>query len=273
MVKASSALLIAASLLAPAVVKAGDECTIMYSLDVAFRVTDTDFGKGDVDVPVKGTLLLELTANDDAKPIDGDVAILFFAMYEGFTVKTVVDVTTDVHHFAPRCNGNPSPGWQAVTKPGFPKLCQYRGNQRALATGELELAKGLIEWDRCNAPPEYWSKDRGAYTGNEKARGKGCLSKLHALGNVVCDGRLGCKLGGLQKGDNPVDLSWSQPLIPGPSGTPATLTISSDLSTITSPPPTEGGHGSYNLPNDTKSRVWFSFKGTRDETSPHTTCR
>lgn len=252
--------------------RAAETCTIDYTLDVEFVVSDTDFGKGDVKLPVPGSMVLELEA-DDGKPTDGEAGILHFAVFERFVVKTVATITTAVHNFSPKCNGERNPTWRKPSDPGFPKLCQYSGNQRPVATGTLRQKDTVIEWDKCKAAPTYWSKDRKAYGEDSKSRGKGCLNGMRSVGNVDCDGRFACRLGSLSRGDNPIDISWDQPLIAGPPGTPGRMYISSDLSRIESPKPTKGGHGSYNLLSDSPSRIWISFKGKRDDQSPHTTCK
>jgi hypothetical protein len=259
-------------LVSSAQARAAETCTIMYTLDARFAVSDTQLGKGDVRIPVPGILLLELEA-DAGRVVDGKVGILHFAVFERFTVDSVVDVITAVHHFTPTCGGDRNPAWRKQSDPGFPKMCEYGGNRRAVALGELRLDDATIEWAKCNAAAEYWSKDRDDYTPKSKSRGRGCLNGLRALGNVRCDGRLACRIGALDPGDNPIDITWNQPLIPGPPGTLGRLKVSSDLARIESPEPTRGGHGSYNLVNDSPSRVWLSFTGSRDDESPHTTCR
>lgn len=256
----------------PGVSRAAETCTIMYTLDAQLTVSDTDFGKGDVSIPVKGMMLLEFDA-DEQEPTDGDVGILHFAIFQKFTVDTVVTVTTAVHDFAPTCSGEREPTWRKPTDPGFPKMCGYTGNQRPVATGTLRRNDTVIEWDKCKAAPTYWSENRKAYAPGSKSRGKGCLNEMRAVGNVHCDGRFACKLGSLSRGDNPIDISWDQPLIAGPPDTPGRVYISRDLSRLESPKPAKGGQGSYNLLNDSPSRVWLSFKGTRDDASRHTTCR
>jgi len=252
---------------------ASDSCTIMYDLDVAFHVSDTDFGKGDAAVPVSGSVLIQYPQDENGEVVDGKVRVLHFAMYENSVVDSLVTVTTHVHHFAPTCNGESKPSWRQPGDPGFPKVCEYRGNRRAVAVGSLRRDAGSIEWEKCKAASTYWSKDRNAYTTEEKSRGKGCLGDMYAVGNVRCDGRLGCRMGRLNRGDNPINLEWSQPLMPGPPGTPAKLSISQDLASIRSPKPKAGGKGSYNLPSGSPSRLWFSFRGTRSSESALTTCR
>jgi hypothetical protein len=252
--------------------RASETCTVMYELDARLVVSNTDFGKGDVSIPVPGMMLLEFQAEDET-PVDGKVGILHFAVFERFTVETIVDITTAVHHFTPTCNGRRNPTWQKPSDPGFPKMCEYGGNRRPVAVGELRRDATVIEWAKCKAAPTYWAKDRKAYAEDSKSRGKGCLNELRALGNVHCDGRFACKMGSLSRGDNPVDITWNQPLIPGPPGTPGRVYISRDLARLESPKPTKGGHGSYNLVSDSPSRVWLSFVGKRDDESPHTTCR
>ena len=251
---------------------ASDRCTILYELDVAFHVSDTDFGKGDAVVPVPGSLLLEVPLGSAGEVQDGKVKVLHFAMVERFTLDSLVTVTTTVHHFTPTCNGERNPSWRSPKDPGFPERCRYGGTRRAVAVGSLDRDGGTIHWDKCKAAATYWSKDRRAYTTEQKSRGKGCLDPMRGVGNVHCEGRLGCRLGWLSRGDNPIDLEWTQPLLPGPPGTPGRLLISSDLKTIRSPEPASGGFASYNLPNDSPSRLWFSFEGTRSSASKLTTC-
>lgn len=252
--------------------RAAETCTIMYTLDVEFVVSDTDFGKGDIRIPVPGILLLEFQA-DEQSPTDGKVGILHFAVYERFTVETVVDVRTAVHHFAPTCNGAKNPKWRKPGDPGFPKMCEYRGNTRQVATGLLNREDNAIEWSKCKAASTYWSRDRRDYDPKSKSRGNGCLNGMRAVGNVHCDGRFACRMGSLSPGDNPIDLTWNQPLLPGPPGTVGRLRVSRDLTRLETPKPTKGGHGSYNFVSDAPSRIWISFKGERDHESPHTTCK
>lgn len=252
---------------------ASDHCTILYELDVAFHVSDTDFGKGDAVVPVPGSLLLEYLTGSDGEVQDGKVKVLHFAMYQRFTLDSIVTVTTNVHQFAPTCNGERDPSWRRPADPGFPDRCRYGGTRRAVAVGSLDRDAGTIQMDKCKAAATYWSKDRRAYTTQQKSRGRGCLDQMRGVGNVHCEGRLGCRLGQLSRGDNPIDLEWTQPLLPGPPGTPGRLLVSRDLNTIRSPEPAAGGFASYNLPNDSPSRLWFSFEGKRSSASKLTTCR
>lgn len=252
---------------------ASDTCTISYRLDVTLQVTDTDLGKGDVTVPgLRGSLVLEYPRGDDGEVVDGKVKILHFAMYERFTIESLVDVTTTVHHYAPTCNGVATPIWRRPSDEGFPKACGYTGNKRAVAVGTLARSAGTIEWGKCKAAPTYWAKGRRAYLPGEKSKGRGCLDQMHVAGNIHCDGRLACKLGGLSRGDNPQFDVWTQPLIHGPPSGPHSAEISSDLSTIVTPRNRDDGYQSYNMPNDSPSRTWFSWKATRNEQSKATTC-
>ena len=253
--------------------RASDTCTIAYRLDVTFQVTDTDLGKGDVTVPgLAGSLVLEFPRGDDAEVVDGKVKILHFAMFERFTIDSLADVTTTVHHYAPTCNGVAKPIWRRPSDAGFPKACGYTGNKRALAVGRLQRDAGRIEWGKCKAAQGYWAEGRRDYQPSDKSKGRGCLEQMHVVGNIHCDGRLACKLGGLSRGDNPQFDVWTQPLIHGPPGGEHAVAISSDLSTITTPRNRDDGYQSYNMPNDSPSRTWFSWKATRDDQSRTTTC-
>jgi hypothetical protein len=252
---------------------AAETCTIAYRLDVTLQVTDTDLGKGDVTVPgLRGSLVLEFPRSGDGDVVDGKVKMLHFAMYERFTIDSLVKVTTTVHHYAPTCSGVATPIWRRTSDAGFPRACAYTGNERALAVGTLSRDAGTIEWGKCKAAPTYWAKGRRSYLPSDKSKGRGCLEQMHVAGNIHCEGRLACKLGGLARGDNPQFDVWTQPLIHGPPDGKRSVAISSDLSTITTPRNREDGYQSYNMPNDSPSRTWFYWKATRDEQSKATTC-
>lgn len=252
--------------------RASPSCTILYAVRARFEVTDTSLSRGDIVVPVSGSLVIEYPMDRDGKVVDGKVKVLHYAMYEEFRIDSVVTVTTALHHFAPACNGSESPSWRRRSDAGFPKRCNYAGNRRAVAVGELDRARGRIEWAKCNAAPTYWARDRAAYRPNDKSRGRGCLNEMHAVGNVRCDGRLACRLGGLKSGDNPQSIEWNQPLIHGPPGSREHISVSADLRTIESPLDPSVGPQSYNVPNDAPSRTWFSFVATRNDQSAYTTC-
>jgi hypothetical protein len=274
-VKARSAVLclILLSTLAARPAFASDHCTILYRVDATLEVTDTYLGKGDTVVRgIRGSLVIEYPQDRDARVTDGKVKVLHFATFQRFQIDALVDVTTVLHHFAPSCNGVATPSWRLPTDPGFPSECAYAGNTNAVAVGHLSREHQRIEWANCKAAPSYWSKDRAAYTTGDKSRGRGCLNDLHVVGNIRCDGRLGCKWGGLARGDNPQFDVWTQPLIHGPPGSDESLQVSSDLSTIRTPKSRKDGRQSYNLPNNAPSRTWFSWTATRDDTSPFTTC-
>ena len=262
-------------LAAPAGVRAGDTCTILYRLEGVLQVTDTYRGKGDLIVKdVPGSMVLELTEDRDGSVVDGKAKVLHFAMFERVEVDAFVHVVSVTHHFTPSCNGQVNPSWRRESDPGFPKACNYRGGTEAVAVGELSRKSNQITWARCNAPPTYWSKGRDAYVPSEKARGRGCLDDLHAVGNVHCDGRFACRFGGLSSGDNPQNDVWNQPLIHGPEGSESRLIISKDLKTIRTPTGrAKGGFQSINIPNQAPSRTWLSWVGTRDGSSRYTTCK
>ncbi|KPK16395.1 MAG: hypothetical protein AMJ62_05770 [Myxococcales bacterium SG8_38] len=251
---------------------AADTCTISYRIDATLQISDTYLGKGNETVrSIPGSLVLRYEQKD-GRVVDGKVKILHFAMYESFTIDAMIDVTTTVHHFSPSCNGIESPAWRRPGDAGFPAECRYMGNTRAVAVGTLDRKAGTIEWAKCKAAPSYWSKDRRAYTPSQKSRGRGCLDPMHAVGNVHCDGKIACKWGGLKPGDNPERSVWAQPLIHGPPESDETVAVSANLSTITTPRYRKDGYQSYNLPNDSPSRTWFSWTATRDDSSPFTTC-
>lgn len=253
-------------------VSASDSCTIMYRLKGTMQVTDTSMGKGDQVVDnLKGSLLVEYRQKQGAV-VDGKVKILHYSVFQNFKLDTIVDITTTVHHYTPRCSGVAEPAWRLPSDPGFPKQCRYTGRGRAVATGDLHREAGTIEWAKCKAAPSYWSKNVRAYTIAEKSRGKGCLSEMHVVGNVHCDGRLGCRLGGLASGDNPQFDVWTQPLIHGPADADNSVSITSDLSTISTPRYRKDGYQSYEVPNDAPSRTWFSWTATRNDSSSFTNC-
>jgi len=230
-------------------------------------------GKGDKTAKgLKGSLVLEYPRDRQSRVVDGKVRILHYAIYENFEIDSLVTVTTTVHHFTPTCNGIAEPTWRLVADKDFPTRCEYTGNTDPVATGTLRRGTGTIEWGKCKATPNYWSKSRRAYTPSNKSKGKGCLERLHGVGNVHCDGRLACKFGGLEPGDNPQFDVWTQPLIHGPPGSAQSVTVSADLSTITTPVNRKDGHQSYNVPNDSPSRTWLAWTATRNDSSRFTTC-
>ncbi len=253
---------------------ASDTCTIMYRLNATFEVSDTDLGKGDKTVrDIKGSLVVEYRRDEQGHVVDGKVRILHYAMYENFEIDTLVTITTTVHHFTPTCNGVAEPTWRRVEDKGFPAMCEYTGNTDPVATGTLRRETRTIEWGKCKTTPNYWSKSRRAYTPSDKSKGRGCLERLHGVGNVHCDGRLACRFGDLQQGDNPQFDVWTQPLMHGPPGSSQSVTVSADLSTITTPVNRKDGHQSYNLPNNAPSRTWFAWTATKNHSSPFTTCK
>jgi hypothetical protein len=252
---------------------AADTCTIAYKVEGTFVVSDTALGKGDTTQRVRGSLVLELPRDKDGELADGKVKILHYSMYESFRIDSVADVTTRIHHYAPLCNGEDNPPWRRSTDKGFPTSCEYSGRGRAVAVGELRREANTIALAKCKPAPTYWSPERDEYKPTDKSKGKGCMERMHAAGNIHCDGRLSCKLGGLRAGDNPQFHVWTQPFIHGPPGSQGTLSVSADLSTIRSPRPILSKHGSFNVPNDSPSRTWFSFSASRNDASRFTTCR
>lgn len=253
---------------------ASDRCTVSYRVDASLQVTDTYLKKGDVLVDgLTGSLVIEYPQDRDGLITDGKVKVLHFAVLEKFKVSTLIDVTTTLHHFTPSCNGARAPAWRRPTDKGFPDACGYSGNQRAVAVGRLSRSENMITWAKCKAADSYWGKDREAYVVSDESKGRGCLDEMHAVGNVHCDGRLACKVGGLSPGDNPIFDVWTQPLVHGPPGSKNSVETSSDLKTVRTPTGRKDGFLSYNLPTDSPSRVWLSWVAQRDDASPHTTCR
>jgi len=252
---------------------ASDECTIAYRVKAVLQITDTYRRKGDTTVTdIPGSLVMQYERGRDGRVVDGKAKVLHFAMFQRFEIKSLIDVTTVVHHFAPSCNGRADPSWRRETDPGFPKACRYAGGDEVVAVGKLSRSENVIEWVRCNAANSYWARDAKAYTTSASSKGRGCLEKLRVVGNVHCGGRLACRFGGLTPGDNPQYAVWTQPLIHGPPGAESRVEVSDDLSTIRTPLGQSDGFQSYNLPNDAPSRSWFSFVARRDDQSSFTTC-
>jgi hypothetical protein len=252
---------------------ASDRCTIVYRVEASLQVTDTYLRKGDaIARGLLGSLVVEYPLDRDGEITDGKVRVLHFAMFEKFTIDAVVDVTTTLHHYAPTCNGAGAPTWRRPSDAGFPAECVYTGSQEAVAVGKLSKDQGRITWAKCKPASSYWAEDRDAYTPADESKGRGCLNHMHVVGNIHCGGRLACKWGGLNPGDNPQFDVWTQPLVHGPPGSASTVRVSTDLRTIRTPTGRKDGFQSYNLPNDSPSRTWFSWVATRDDTRPHTTC-
>lgn len=254
-------------------VSAADHCTIAYDVEASLQVTDTYLDKGNTTATgLRGSLVLTYSLDRDGAVGDGKVEVLHFAMFESFKINAIVDVTSTIHHYAPTCNGVSAPTWRRSSDPEFPKACRYTGNDKAVAVGKLSRAEGTIEWARCKAPQSYWAKDRESYTPDEESKGRGCLSEMHVAGNIHCDGRLACKFGDLDPGDNPQFDVWAQPMIHGPPGSRGMVFVSADLATVRTPTGRQDGYQSYQLPNDAPSRTWFSWMATRDDSSRFTTC-
>lgn len=253
--------------------EASETCTIAYDLDATVQVTDSILGIGDETISgLRGSLVLEYTEDDRGHVTDGPVRMLHYWTFEKLRMGNLITVSTTVHLFAPRCNGIESPAWRSPEDETFPSSCRYDGKAAPVAFGTLSLEKNVVEWAQCGAAEDYGAEDRDAYTPSDESTGRGCLTDLHAVGMVRCDGRLACKMGGLEPGDNPQRYVWTQPMIvPGRPGS-GFLEISDDLATIRTPLASEGAYQSYNLPNHSPSRSWLSWRGTRDRASEHTTC-
>jgi hypothetical protein len=262
------------TVIGPRPASASESCTIFYDVDASLQVTDTYLNKGNaLATGLNGSLVIEYPQDRHGAVRNGHVKVLHFAVLEKFTVDAIVDVSMTLHHFTPTCNGEPSPAWRRPSDEGFPSECRYTGNQKAVAVGKLSREGRAITWARCKAADSYWAEDRDAYVLSAVSKGRGCLSEMHVVGNVHCEGRLACKLGGLDRGDNPEFDVWTQPLIHGPPGSKNSVEVSSDLRTIRTPTGRNDGFLSYNLPNDAPSRIWVFWVATRDDDSPHTTCR
>ncbi|MEM7436211.1 MAG: hypothetical protein AAF436_13720, partial [Myxococcota bacterium] len=69
--------------------------------------------------------------------------------------------------------------------------------------------------------------------------------------------------------------TWSQPFIngTGPSATSGLdVTGGAQATTVSTRTGASGGFQSHNVPNDTSSRTWVSWTGTRNDGSQYTTC-
>jgi len=262
------------SMLAGLSAHASDRCTISYRVDASLQLTDTYLGKGDALVKgLAGSMVIEYPLDKDGAVTDGKVRVLHFSVFEKFTIETIADITTTLHHFAPTCNGTASPTWRSPKDKGFPIECAYTGDRQPVAVGKLSRESNAITWAKCKAADSYWAKDRSAYVPGDESKGRGCLNEMHAVGSVYCDGRFACKMGGLARGDNPKFDVWTQPMIHGPPGSENSVALSSDLRTIRTPTGRKDGFLSYNLPADSPGRAWIAWIAERDDTSPHTTCR
>ena len=83
------------------------------------------------------------------------------------------------------------PTWRRSTDKGFPASCEYTGRGRAVAVGELIGAtRDSITLAKCKAASSYWSAERDGYKPTHKSKGKGCVERMHAVGNIHCDGPL-----------------------------------------------------------------------------------
>lgn len=252
-------------------------CTVAYDLAGVFQVSDTLFGLGDATESGQvGSLVIEYS-DDGANNIQsGPVGMLHYWLLQDFVVASSITVTTKVHAFAPTCNGEANPAWRLETDPGFPASCDPTGNTVAVATGTLDLAAGAITWDACNAATDYWAPGTEDYSPSDASSGPGCITDLKSIGNVNCDGVAGfCDLGNLGVGDNPQAATWSQPLINGTEASGSgTIAVSggAQASGLSTPTGAAGGFQSFNVPNETPSRTWFSWTATRDDGSPFTTC-
>ncbi|MEM7135706.1 MAG: hypothetical protein AAF500_03955 [Myxococcota bacterium] len=253
-------------------------CTVLYDLNATFQITNTPFSAGDqTNTGLDGLLVLEYTEDGSGNIIDGPVNVLHYWTYNDFVVGGLVTVTTKVHGFSPSCNGETNPSWRIDTDPGFPLVCNYQGNTTPVASGTFDVDADAIEWDACNAAADYWSSEasgNSSYEADDLSSGSGCLNGLVSTGNVACSGGL-CGLGGLIDGNNPQFATWTQPFIngTGPSATNG-LDVSSDAqaTTVSTRTGASGGFQSHNVPNDTSSRTWVSWTGTRNGGSQYTTC-
>ncbi|MEM8609207.1 MAG: hypothetical protein AAGF92_19045 [Myxococcota bacterium] len=253
-------------------------CTVEYDLIANFQITDTTGGLGDATFSgLDGRITIEFTADGSGNIIDGDANLLHYWVHNDFTTSSLfVTVITNVHGFAPNCNGDVNPTWRQPGDAGFPDAsgCGYSvGSAPPVATGSL--SGGTVTWDGCSEP-NYWSSTPNDYDPTDVATGPGCMNGFRSVGNVNCSGFF-CSAGNLASGDNPQNFSWNQPLVNGPtSGPPGALSLSADpsRSTVSSPLGNATGFQSYNVPNDpqSNSRTWVSWTGTRNGSSPNTTC-
>ena len=252
-------------------------CTVLYGLDVTFEITDTTGGFGDATIGLDGLLVLEFTDDGADNIIDGAVNVLHYWTYNDFVVDGFVTVTTKVHAFTPSCNGETEPTWRLESDEGYPTVCAYTGNTTPVASGTLSTSTDTVTWDACNAAGDYWSDSTsggGSYQPTDASTGPGCLADIVSVGNVACSG-IFCGAGDLEQGNNPQFATWTQPLINGAegSGTNA-IDVSNDASAtnVSTPTGADGGFQSHNIPNETPSRTWVSWTGTRIDASLYTTC-
>jgi cysteine-rich repeat protein len=249
-------------------------CTVEYDLNATFEIGNTPIAAGDqINPNQQGLLVLEYRDDGNGNIIDGEVNVLHYWILNDFVVGGIVTVGTKVHGFAPSCNGEVTPEWRTVSS-GFPARCEYTGNRVAVASGLLDRANGVINWDECNATSDYWAGSTAAFTPSDVSEGAGCLKGFRSVGNVTCAGNY-CTFGGLAVGDNPQFDTWVQPMINGYGGVGTNgLTVSADpqLTDLSTPTGAAGGFQSWNVPNDAQSRTWVSWTASRNSASPNTTC-
>ncbi|MGB5311268.1 MAG: hypothetical protein WBN38_04305, partial [Polyangiales bacterium] len=143
---------------------ASDRCMISYRVDASLQLTDTYLGKGDALVKgLAGSMVIEYPLDKDGAVTDGKVRVLHFSVFEKFTIETIADITTTLHHFAPTCNGTAAPTWRSPKDKGFPIECAYTGDRQPVAVGKLSRESNAITCANCKADDSYWAKDRSAY--------------------------------------------------------------------------------------------------------------
>ncbi|MEM7138036.1 MAG: hypothetical protein AAF500_15755 [Myxococcota bacterium] len=267
-------------------------CTVEYDLNATFEITNTPLNLGNqVNPNLPGRIVLEYASDGAGNIQDGTVNMLHYWVHNDFTVPgSLVTVATNVHGFAPECNGVANPIWRkpgdsggtgpgGEPLPGFPgpEGCEYTGNTAPVAIGEL--TGNALTWDACTVTPaDYWTDTVNGFSSYQStgdvASGQGCINAFKSIGNVICSGGF-CSLGGLSTGDNFQDSSWNQPQVNGPIPGNSTFTVTSgdaSKTTIVTPSGAGGGFQSINVPNNQQSRTWLSYTATRNGTSPNTTC-
>jgi hypothetical protein len=166
-----------------------------------------------------GKLVVRLRA-DGERPVDGSATITGMHMPQYFFVTTGARVDTMVHsRFSPQ---TPCPG----------------------DTPEGALDGTTLRWASCEPAAEHGSK---SWSTEAAASGPGCMRGWTNEGVVVCEsGKFRCGRGRLNKGENPQDVTWTQPLVD--------LEFSPDFRTFT----TEW----MDVPNDSPSRTRIRWSGT-----------
>lgn len=214
-------------------------CTLTYALRGRFKITQTPFGAGDIEVDIgPGTLVVETSSNGE-EPIEGPARVKCFEMEQRFD--------------------GPA-GLRTAVRAAF--------TNASSATGTLTSSR--LEFDACDydvsrgQSPTSWTLDASA-------EGPGCLEGYVSRGVVFCDSLVICGAGGLVRGSNLQDDVWTQPFnhfafandwAEVEMGGAEELLVGGELvpACNMSGCPAEGY---VELPNDKPSRTWLAFGGDR----------